>query len=281
MALPFSGLKLDRRIAAAAGAAAILAFSPVSSVSAAPSASVQAPVAVGAVDIHSILLFPISNQSGSKDNDNTGPLLDDALRLRLANVAKFRIQRFSRLLPSVQVALDSKDISSADVAGPFSTDSDKERAAKLADRVGSDAYFLGNVESVTTDATTRKVTVVVTGNLYNTQSGETIKSFGVSGNGVPESATDTAAQVLQMAVNDTASQIASSINGIPVIDDSATRPRAERKKSAAGGAAVALIAGAILFAAFHHNGNGSSGGSSTGGGGTTTPPGPPSPPGGL
>lgn len=281
MALPFLGFKLERRFAAAAGATAILAFSPVSSASAAPAASVQAPMAVGAVDIHSILLFPISNQTGSKDNDNAGPLLDDAIRLRLANVAKFRVQRFSRLLPSVQVALDSKDISSQDVAGPFSTDQDKERAAKLADRVGSDAYFLGNVESVTTDATTRKVTVVVTGNLYNTQSGETVKSFGVSGNGVPEAATDTATQVLQLAVNDAASQIASSINGIPVMDDRSKQPRAERRKSAAGGAAVALIAGAILFAAFHHNGGGSSGSTTGGGGGTTTPPGPPSPPGGL
>ena len=249
-------------------------------------ASVQAPVSAGAVDVHSILLFPISNQSGSKDNDNVGPLLDDAIRLRLANVNKFRVQRFSRLLPSVQVAYSEKDITTQDMQGPFSTDQDKDRAAKISSRIASDAYFLGNVESVTRDAATQKVTVVVTANLFDTATGESIRSFGVSGAAVPSTPSDTPAQVLQMAVDNAASQVASSINSIPVIPQDTGKRRTAARTSSGGGVVVALLAGALLYAAFHHgssdNSSSSTGtGGGGGGGGTGGTGGPPSPPGGL
>lgn len=283
MALPITSRRLAQQ-KLSAGAAAVLALIPLGTTAAfaqtAQTATVQAPVAIGAVDVHSILLFPISNQTKNADFDNVGPLLDDAIRMRLSNVAKFRIQRFSRLLPSIQVALSDKDISSQDIAGPFSTDDDKDRAAKLTARVGSDAYFLGNVDAVTIDPTSHKTTVVVTGNLYDTNTGESIKSFGVSGVGVPESPTDTGAQVLQLSVNDAASQIAGAINAIPVVNPEANRPRQSSHNSAAGSVALTLLVGAVLYAAFHHD-NSSGGGSSSSGGGGGGTSGPPPPPGGL
>jgi len=269
---------------AVAAAMAAAMFVPISSAQAqepSPSnAAAQTLVPAGTVDVHSILLFPISNQSGSKDNDNVGPLLDDAIRLRLANVNKFRVQRFSRLLPSVQVAYSQKDITSTDMQGPFSTDQDKDRAAKISARIASDAYFLGNVESVTKDATSQKVTVVVTANLFNTDTGESIRSFGVSGAAVPGTPGDTPAQVLQLAVDNAAAQVASSINSIPVVQDTTKKRHAESHRSGGANVVLLLLAGAVVYAATHH-GNSDSSSSSTGtggGGGNGGPPNPPSVP---
>ena len=77
--------------------------------------------------------------------------------MKLETVNKFKITRFSRLLPSVQRGVDDKDLVEDDLKAPFADDdTDKPRAAKIATRLDTDAYFIGNLESYSVDAANRK-----------------------------------------------------------------------------------------------------------------------------
>jgi hypothetical protein len=227
-----------------------------------------------AVTVRSILLFPIANTSGA--GDAVGPMIDDAVAMRLATVNKYAIIRYSRLLASVQQGLDDKELTESDVQTPFADDDQSQpRAAKIASRVGADAFFVGSVDSYKADPATRTVSVQVTGNLYSTTTGASIKSVGTSVTGKPIDAGEQLDDVVQGAVNDAASQVASSIDGIPEAGPAVVTTHNNHWSSAKIGSTgtvviAAVIVGAIIYAASHHD-NSSSGSSPS----NNNPPPPP------
>jgi len=231
----------------------------------------------GGVSIRSIVVFPIANDAGSAA-DAVSPQIDDAVRLRLDSVNKFKVTRFSRLLPTVQRGLEDKDLTEQDVAAPFGDDDkDQPRAAKIAQRMDVDSYFVGNLDSYKADTTTKTVTLQVTGTLYFTQSGGSAKTVGASVTEKPQNASDDMSTVIQAAVNDAAGQIASGINGLQVTPPPVVIKSTEHRQSLnGGGLLIAIAAGALIYAATHHdNSSGSSSSTGTGTGGTGGPPAPP------
>jgi hypothetical protein len=255
---------------------------------AAEKAPAAAPIATGGVEpvsIRSILIFPISNKAGTSAEGISGKL-DDAIRMKLETVNKFKITRFSRLLPSVQRGLDDKDLTDDDLKTPFADDdTDGPRAAKIATRLDTDSYFLGNLESYSVDGANKKVSLQVTGNLYNTRTGYAVKNIGLSVNAGPLQPTDQLDKVIANALDDAASQVASSINGLPVTPVMKAEVVRSSQRGQSGGAKpvlLALLLGAAVYFAFHHDsssgGSSSSGGTGTGGGPGTGGDGPPAPP---
>jgi hypothetical protein len=234
---------------------------------------------LGTVSIRSILLFPIANDSGAA-GDDVAPKIDDAVRIRLNAVNKFQVTRFSRLLPTVQRGLEDKDLTEQDVQTPFGdTDKDQPRAARIAQRMDVDSYFVGNLDTFKADPTTKTVSLQVTGTLYDTRTGGSAKTGGASVTEKPQSASDNLDTVIQAAVNDAAGQIASGINALPVTPQPVVVQTSQRGHSISGGSVLlAIAAGALLYAAFHHDSSSSSSSSSTSGsgsGGGLTPPSPP------
>jgi hypothetical protein len=258
-------------------AAGVFALVAIATASTTARADDTASAPAGA-NIRSVLLFPIANNAGATASD-VGPMIDDAVRLRLASVDKFKVSRFSRLLAAVQQGLADKELTEEDVQSPFADDDkDQPRAAKIAQRVGVDAYFVGNLDSYKADPVTKTVTLQVTGSLYFTESGVSAKSVGTSVTAKAEDPTDQLDTVVQSAVNDAAGQIAASINAIPLASMSTVVDTSQHGQKLGGGSLLlALLGGALIYAAFHHDSS-SNGGSSSGTGGGST--GPPPPPGG-
>src|SRR3569833_520841 len=234
----------------------------------------------GGVSIRSIVIFPIANDAGN-GAESIAPRIDDAVRLRLDSVNKFKVTRFSRLLPTVQRGLEDKDLTEQDVAAPFGDDDkDQPRAAKIAQRMDVDSYFVGNLDSYKVDSGTKTVTIQVTGTLYFTQSGASAKTVGASVTEKPSSTADDIDTVVQAAVNDAAGQIASGINGLQVAAaPTVTAPPHHGPSLNGGGLLIAIAAGALIYAATHHDSSSSSPASSSGGnggnGGGNNPPPPP------
>jgi len=261
---------------------ASIALACITSLGISPVRADSATSSGGPAIIRSILLFPIANNAGAPAAE-IGPLIDDAVRLRLASVNRFRITRFSRLLPSVQQGMKDRELTSDDVAAPFGdTDRDQPRAAKIAQRMDVDAYFVGELDSYSVDTAGKTVSLQITGSLYFTQTGEVAKSVGTSVTDKAVSQSEQIDAVVQSGVNDAAGQIASSINGLPV-ETASVISSSQRGHHSVGAAPllVAVIGGAILYAALHHDSS-SGGGSSSSSGGTTTgstggPPPPPTP----
>jgi len=233
--------------------------------------------ASGGVSIRSIVVFPIANNAGTGADDISSKI-DDAVRLRLDSVNKFKVTRFSRLLPTVQRGLEDKELTEQDVVAPFGDDDkDQPRAAKIAQRMDVDSYFVGNLDSYKADATTKTVTIQVTGTLYFTQTGGSAKTVGASVTEKPQNASDDMSTVIQAAVNDAAGQIASGINGLQVAPPPVVaKPTVHRQSLNGGGLLIAIAAGALIYAATHHDNSSSPASSGTGGtGGTDGPPAPP------
>jgi hypothetical protein len=234
------------------------------------------------VNIHSILLFPVSSPN-SGDNNSVGSKIDDAIRLRLTSVNKFKVTKFSKFLPSVQRAVDDKDLTGADIAGPFADDDkDQPRADKIAKRLDFDAYFIGNVDTFKADPATRRVSLQLTGTLYFTRKSAAAKSLGSSVNVGPVSNSDQLDDVIQTAINQASSELTSGINSLAQENMTSVSNQGPRARSFGTGALLlAALAGVLVYAAFHHdsssNGNSSSG-SSGGGGGSSPGGGPPGSP---
>jgi hypothetical protein len=246
-------------------------------------ADVSAPSQPPGDNIRGLLLFPLANGAGASAQA-IAPMIDDAIQLRLASVNKFKVTRYSRRLPSVQVALQDRDLTSEDTAPPFGdSDKDQPRAAKIAARMDVDAYFVGDLDSYTVDPVTKTVTLQITGSVYMTQSGVAAKSVGTSVTAKPETPSDQIDTVVQYAVDDAAGQIVSSINSIPQATPVVASSPQHSSSIGSGSILLAVLGGALLYAALHHDnsssggGGGSSGGTggSTGGTGGVPPPPPP------
>lgn len=239
----------------------------------------QAPDVNGAVSIRSILQFPIANDAGPTA-DTIAPMIDDAVQLRLDSVNKFKITRFGRLLPTVQRGLSDKDLTEQDVAPPFGdNDTDQPRAAKIAQRMDVDSYFVGNLDSYKADPATKAVTLQVTGTLYFTESGVSAKTVGASVTEKPQNNSEDLDAVIQDAVNDAAGQIAGGINGLQLAPEAVQAPTGGHSSGITGGGLLIVIAaGALIYALSHHDNNSSSSSSSSSGGSGGGSNGPPPPP---
>lgn len=233
----------------------------------------------------SVLLFPFTNSTKDPNGDAVAAKVLDALKLRIATTGAYQAITYTKFLAPVQRALNDSVLQDADLAGPF----DSEKAGKIAKQVQTDDYLVGEVDSITTDPQSQKVSIEVTATLRNTKTGSSIKTVAFTGTGTALSNSDSPDVITQRAVNDVASQLAAAIypeNHRPIVV-----PASQRGHSKAGQAVLlAVLTGVLAFAVFHNSGGGGGGSSITtgGGGGTGTgggggggipgPPAPPSPP---
>ncbi len=254
---------------------------PVAQVSPAPPSASNAgggiriptvPVETG--PIRTILLFPFANAipaadtSGGFNPDIVGARVEDAVKLKLNVIGRFKANSFSPALPQIQRALQEarvEGLSENDLVPPYD---DAQKGQKIAAQVGTDGYLLGTIEALRVDPATRSVTLTVAATLRNSVTGGAAKVIGVTGHGVSYNASDDPDSLLQEAVNDVAGHIVSALDSSAPHTEHLTPVRAQSEHRRGGGGFLLgiLLATAIGFAisSSHH----SSGGG--GGGGTTT-----------
>lgn len=239
--------------------------------------------------IHTILLFPLSNaipasgNTGGFNADVVGARVEDAIKLRLNVIGRYKANSFSPTLPQIQRALSEPNVSGNnlsenDLTAPFD---DGQKGQKIAAQIGTDGYLLGSVDAIKVDPTTRNVSISVSVLLYNTATGSVVKTLGYTGKGVSYNASDDPDNLLQSAINDAAGHVVSALNaGAP--QDQMALPTTDFKRGHHDNSGSILL-GILLAAAVgiaissSHHGSGGSGSTSTGTGGTDTG-GPPAPP---
>ena len=255
---------------------------------AAQAQDIPVPATITPAGIKSILLFPSAAASGVAGlPPSLTAQLDDAIKLRVNTVGNYTATSFSKFNPSVQRSLNEADATSgltdADIKAPFGA-VDEARAQRVAVVIGTDSFLLTTVRSYDQDATSRRVTLLVNSTVYDTQTGQPVRSLGgtFSGSAAPTSASDTDANIQQGAVNDVAGKIASTLNA--AVPHNQTIVAADSQRGSSHGAQKALLVvlgGALLYAILSGSHFGGGGGSSSGGGGSSSSSGPPGLPGGT
>lgn len=231
----------------------------------------------------SVLLFPFTNNVKDPSADGTAAQVLDALKMRIGTTGAYQAVTYTKFLAPIQRALNDNVLQDADVAGPF----DSEKAGKIAAQVQTNDYLVGEIDSVTTDQKTRKVSIEVTAMLRNSKTRNAIKTVAFTGTGAALSNSESPDVITQRAVDDVASQLAAAI--YPENHRTIIVPASQRGHSKAGQTVLlAILTGALAFAVFHNSGgggggnsitNGGGGGTGSGGGsGPTGPGGPPAPP---
>ena len=248
--------------------------------------------------IHTILMFPFADKIAADapasgfDPDTVGARVENAIKMRLNEIGRYKADSFAPTLPQIQRAVQDSgvsDFSEADAAPPYDS---AAKGRKLADEIATDGYLLGAIQSINTDDKTRTVSLTITATLYNTGTGRPVKALAYTGRGVSFSTADDPNLLLQSAINDVAGHVVSSLNA-----DVAQAPirrdvRAPRHHSAIGAIALGLLVAAAIaigVTASHHTSHNSGGGTTTttttgtgtGTGTTVTSSGPPTPPSGL
>ncbi len=263
------------------------------SATAADLAAIRIPtVPVSDGPIHTILMFPFTskidaNAAGGFDADTVGARVENAVKMRLNEIGRYKADSFIPTLPQIQRAVEDSGVNGlteADVAPPYDS---SQRGRKLADEIATDGYLLGTIESIQTDEKTRTVSLTVTATLYSTQTGRAVKALAYTGHGVSFSTTDDPAALLQSAINDVSGHVVSALNAnLPQV--AVKRDVRVRHKNGVGEVALGLLLAAAIaigVTASHHTSHHSGTGTTT----TTTPVtsvpvtggGPPTPPGGL
>jgi len=244
-----------------------------------------APVIAGAslsgvqpVLVHSVLVFPTANDAGdTADSFHVAKKLDQAIQFRLNTIGHLKTTYFTRHLSSVERAVDQdKSLTETQVTPPFD---DVSKAGPVATIIDTDAYLVDRVDSYKWDETTKKVTIEVSANLYDTATGNGIAGIAVTGTGVGISNGDEQISITQYAINDAASQIVREINDAASPVPPPTKHGSRMGSVGKGGSLLfAVLAGAAMFAAFNHGSSHSSSSSTSSGGtgGVPNPPGPPS-----
>ena len=252
----------------------------------APGSTIQIPtVPVETGPIHSILLFPFANAipangtSGGFSPEITGARVEDAIKMRLNVIGRYKANSFSPSLPQIQRALEEsrvEGLTESDVTPPYD---DSQKATKIAAQVGTDGFLLGTIEAITSDPATRNVNLTVSASLYNSTTGATVKVLAYTGHGVSYNATDSPDNLLQSAINDVAGHVVSALNAETVKQAEVLPPvdyvRGHKDNSGSILLGILLATGLGIALSSHH----SSGGSSTTTTTTTTgSPGVPNPP---
>lgn len=262
------------------------------SATAADLAAVRIPtVPVSDGPIHTILMFPFANKIDANasangfDADTVGARVENAVKLRLNEIGRYKADSFTPTLPQVQRAVEDSGVNGlteADVAPPYDS---SPRGRKLADEIATDGYLLGTIEGIKTNEQSRTVSLTVTATLYSTQTGRAVKALAYTGRGISYNTTDDPAALLQSAINDVAGHVVSALNAnLPQV--AVKRDVRVRHKNGIGQVALGLLLVAAIAIGVtashvgHHNSARTT---------TTTPVtpvpvtggGPPTPPGGL
>jgi len=237
--------------------------------------------------IRTILLFPFSNaiaangSSAGFSPEITGARVEDAIKMRLNVIGRYKANSFSPALPQIQRALEEsrvEGLTESDVTPPYDN---SQRVTKIASQVGTDGFLLGTIETIKVNPTTRNVDLAVSASLYNSTTGSPIKVLAVTGHGVSYNASDAPDNLLQIAINDVAGQIVSALNAdtiktaevLPPVDY--VRGHKNNGTSILLGILLATGIGFAISSSHHSNNN-------NGGGGTIPPnpgsPGVPAPP---
>lgn len=251
----------------------------------APGATVRIPMApVEAGPINTILLFPFANAipaagtTGGFNPDLVGARVEDAIKMRLNVIGRYKANSFSPTLPQIQRALEESGVEGMtenDITPPYN---DAQKGQKITAQVGTDGYLLGSVEAINADPTSRNVALTVSASLYSSATGGVVKSLAVTGHGISYNATDQPDALLQIAINDAAGRIVSALNAmsdkkpmvLPPVDYA--RGHHNNNGSILLGILLAVGVGIAISSSHHSSSNSSS--PSTG----TTPSGPPAPP---
>ena len=244
----------------------------------------MAPVATG--PIHSILLFPfagnVSAAGGASgfNADQVGARVEDAVKLRLNVIGRYKANSFAPSLPQIQRALQEarvEGLSENDLQPPYD---DAQKGQKIAAQVGTDGYLLGTIESIRTDAATHNVSLTVSATLYNSTTGAAARVLAFTGKGVSFNPSDDPDNLLQSAVNDAAGQIVSALDGSLPQEHLATVDSARGHHNKDGGILLGILLAAavgIAIGSSHHGSSSNSSGTttttSTGTGGPPNPPG--------
>jgi len=267
---------------------AVSQAAPVPSAPALPAGSAiripTSPVAPG--PIHSILLFPFVNNipaSGSAAGFNAeqvGARVEDAVKLRLNVIGRYKANSFSPSLPQIQRALQEarvEGLSENDLTPPYD---DAQKTQKIAAQVGTDGYMIGTIEALRVEPSSRNVSLTVSATLYNSTTGTAARVLAFTGKGISYNPSDDADNVLQSAINDVAGQIVSALSGsvgqermMPV---GSTPTHHSSNSSILLGILLAAAVGIVIGSSHHGGGGGGSTGTGTttitGGGGPPSPP---------
>ena len=242
------------------------------------------PVMAG--PIHSILLFPFSNalpasaSTGGVNPDVIGARVEDAVKLRLNVIGRYKANSFAPSLPQIQRALQEarvEGLSENDLQPPYD---DPQKTQKIAGQVGTDGYLLGTIEAMRVDPNTRNVFLTVSATLYNSETGTAARVLAFTGKGVSYNQADNPDNLLQSAINDVAGQIVSALNGSLPQERLAPADFQRGHHSNGGSILIGILLATAVGIAIGSSHHGSSNNSSSGTG-TTTPTGsglPPNPP---
>jgi len=247
------------------------------------------PVQTG--PIRTILLFPFANAipangtSGGFSPEITGARVEDAIKMRLNVIGRYKANSFSPSLPQIQRALEESGVeglTESDLTPPYN---DSQKATKIAAQIGTDGFLLGTIESITSNPTTRNVSLTVSASLYNSTTGTTVKVLAATGHGVSYNAIDSPDNLLQSAINDVAGRVVSALNADAAKQTEALPPvdyvRGHKDNSGSILLGILLAAGiGLAISSSHHSSGGGSSTPTTGTGtGTGTgSPGVPNPP---
>lgn len=261
--------------------------SPSSQAAPAPPAgsAIQIPMSpVASAPIHSILLFPFASNlpasggAGGFNAEQVGARVEDAVKMRLNVIGRYKANSFSPSLPQIQRALQEarvEGLSENDLTPPYD---DAQKTRKIAAQVGTDGYLLGTIETLRADPASRNVSLTVSATLYNSATGSAARVLAFTGKGTSFNANDDQDALLQSAVNDVAGQLVSALNGgLP--QERLTPVDSSRGHHSKGGSillGILLAAGIGIAIGSSHHGGGSSiistGTAPTGSGGPPSPP---------
>lgn len=225
------------------------------------------PVSEG--PIRTILMFPFANKASDAaeagfDADIIGARVQNAIKVRLNTIGRYKANSFAPNLPQIQRAVQDSGVaglSESDVAPPYDT---AAKGRKLADQLATDGFLIGDIDSVSVNPQTRTVSVLVDATLYSTLTGRAVKVLGATGRGVSFSATDDPALLLQSAINDAAGHVVAALNADKsqgrqlVVQD--VRPRHSSNVGAVALGILVAAAIAIGLTTTHHHNNSGGGG---------------------
>jgi hypothetical protein len=155
------------------------------------------------------MVFPFDN-STPYGGLALGEALADAIQRGMDASRVYSTAKFSRSSVLVQRAMaESPTVMNPAVDAvidPARGMVDPTRALMIAQRTGMQAALLGSIEEYTYDKAAHKVTIVATAQLLNAQTGEPLRTAGVTGTATGAAGTDESA-IAQAAATDVASRL--------------------------------------------------------------------------
>jgi hypothetical protein len=229
--------------------------------------------------VATVLVFPATNQADDRYGVAAGLIARDLKNAFNAN-GRYRALEYSPILPAVDRGLNlDSTLSGPDLDKPGASPA---KAGKITRVVGDDAYVLSSLTDESYVEVGKKVSVVLSAQIYNAHSDDPVLTISVSGSAVG-SPTDSMAFVEASAVKDAANKIAAAFSPKSLVGlKAAPVPDSSVPKRANSGSVLGVVLGAVFAFVVYNNvikAKGSSattstvtGASGSGGGGTISPP---------